>query len=252
MIVDAAALARSVDERAGSASELDRLRAAVAVADELRADADELLDRCVQAARQGGCSWAQIGVALGVTRQAAHERFLHAERAPLAWPPHGSESVRAAFVVAEREARTLGHCRIGTEHVLLGLLACDERLATRVLEPLGVTRHAILERIRHRVGVAPATVTGELGVAPRLKKVLEAARGHARALGQGCTSGEHLLVAMTEVTDCVAARILEDLGCPPERVVTAVAHDLGLDAGDLRTRSRRGRRRRVRPQRVHR
>jgi hypothetical protein len=52
-----------------------QLAAAVTISGELRALADELLDRYVSAARQQQRSWSDIGVALGVSKQAAQQRF---------------------------------------------------------------------------------------------------------------------------------------------------------------------------------
>lgn len=50
------------------------LRAIAVLVDRLAQDEEELR-RLVLSARENGKSWGQIGIALGVTRQAAHERF---------------------------------------------------------------------------------------------------------------------------------------------------------------------------------
>jgi len=54
---------------------------------------------------------------------------------------------RAAVVVAQDSARFLGHRYIGTEHLLLGLLAAPDDTAGRVLAGLGVTRVRVLADI---------------------------------------------------------------------------------------------------------
>lgn len=41
----------------------------------LRADVDEAIDRAARAVHEGGVSWAQIGAAVGITRQAAQQRW---------------------------------------------------------------------------------------------------------------------------------------------------------------------------------
>src|ERR671918_770998 len=61
-------------ETSGAEDPLDRLAAAAAIKDQVEALGDELLDHFVKAARDQGCSWTQIGEALGVTRQAAQQR----------------------------------------------------------------------------------------------------------------------------------------------------------------------------------
>ena len=68
------ALSAPID-KAADATPLDRLGAAAATANELRGLSDALLDRYVQAARADGSSWTEIGAALGVTKQAAQQRF---------------------------------------------------------------------------------------------------------------------------------------------------------------------------------
>ena len=117
---------------------LDRLGAAAATANELRGLGDELLDRYVQAARAEGRSWSEIGTALGVTKQAAHERFVDA---PLAWPTNFNRPAREVVARALAEARAFGHRYLGTEHLLLALTA-DRGLAGATLAELGVTERA--------------------------------------------------------------------------------------------------------------
>src|SRR3954447_22296147 len=121
-------LLRLVERRAGSASPLDRLQAAVGLAGERRAHDEAVLDHFVAAARRGGCSWTEIGAALGVSKQAAHQRFPAAGAAG-AWPSQASDTVRAVLACAQEEARAMGHNYLGTEHVLLGLLAQRDGLA---------------------------------------------------------------------------------------------------------------------------
>src|SRR5690242_4262497 len=97
-------LAQDVVERAGSEGSLDRLAAAVMVAEEVRDLADGVLDRFVTAARADGRSWSEIGAVLGVTKQAAQQRYV---------PPGGDLLGSAA-----RHARAFRHRYIGTEHLL--------------------------------------------------------------------------------------------------------------------------------------
>src|SRR5882724_5849482 len=122
------ALSAPIDEAAG-ANALDRLQAAAATAVELRTLSDALLDRYVRAARGDGCSWTEIGTALGVTKQAAHERFVDA---PLTWPTNFNEPARHVVARALTEARGFGHRYLGTEHLLLALTG-DRGLAGATL-----------------------------------------------------------------------------------------------------------------------
>jgi len=58
-----------------AASPLDRIEAALSVSEELQSTADELVAHFVMQGRQQGCSWTEIGARLGVSKQAARQRF---------------------------------------------------------------------------------------------------------------------------------------------------------------------------------
>src|ERR1044071_4948597 len=68
-----------VGHRAASKDPIAQLAAAVQVARETRCLADELLDRYVAAARERGRPWSEVGATLGVTKQAAQQRFTPSE-----------------------------------------------------------------------------------------------------------------------------------------------------------------------------
>jgi hypothetical protein len=244
MAFDVDALSRLVDKRAPSRAALDRLGAAVGVVDELRSDGDQLLDRFVGEARREGCSWTQIGETLGISKQAAHQRFLPADQASGGWPAHATDLVRRAIVAGQHEARQMGHNYLGTEHVLLGLLAERDGIAHHALAALGVDETAVRARIAADIGVGPSRQWDPAGVAPRLKRALELARSHARALGHRCMNTEHLLLAFGDIGDSVAAQILSDLNAPPDVVRRQLATMLGLDEDELRPRRHRRRLRR--------
>ena len=244
MSFDVDALADVVEQRAPSPAALDHLGTAVAVVEELRGQGDLLLERFVGRARGEGCSWTQIGETLGVSKQAAHQRFLPAEQANGGWPPHATDLVRRAMVTGQDQARALGHNCLGTEHVLLGLLAEEDGLAAHALRALGVGDAAVRGRIEARVGIGPSRQWEALGVAPRLKRALEIARSHARALDHRCMNTEHVLLAFGDVSDSVAAEILRDLDAPPDAVRRQLASMLGLGADRLAARRSRRRLRR--------
>src|ERR687885_200097 len=150
----AADVAALVERRTESAAPLDRLEAAVSVVDELRDVGEEVLDRFVAEARAAGCSWSEIGAVLGVSKQAAQQRF--PAGGPLSsWPDGVTDTVRAAMVAAQEESRYLGHNYVGNEHLLLGLLAQTDGMAADVLGGLGVTREGIVSRTREVVGAGP-------------------------------------------------------------------------------------------------
>jgi hypothetical protein len=102
-------LVASVEGSAAGASSLDRLSAAAALAARLREQADDLLDHFVRAARRDERSWAEIGQALGVSKQAAQQRFVAPVPTAPSWPEHFDPAAREALARGQQEARALGH-----------------------------------------------------------------------------------------------------------------------------------------------
>lgn len=71
---------------------LDNVTAAVELSGHLGAIGDRLVGRFVEEARGAGLSWSQIGTSLGVTRQAAQQRFMVASAPRSA--PMGEDGIR--------------------------------------------------------------------------------------------------------------------------------------------------------------
>lgn len=237
-------LYRLVEARASEGGPLARLRAAVETAEELHELGDELVDRVVREARDSGSSWAEIGALLGVSKQAAQQRFTALLTIPEgAWPERFSDHARRAVGLGAEEARALGHPFLGTEHVLLGLLVQDEGIAARALAALGISEAAVRDRLREVLGACEPRGQGSLSVMPRLKQALELARRQAQALGRDCADTEHLLLGLVGVKGALAGKILTDLGANPERLRAQLASMLGVDVAEMVTPADRRRRR---------
>jgi ATP-dependent Clp protease ATP-binding subunit ClpC len=129
-----------------------------------------------------------------------------------------TERARRAVVLAQDEARRLGHNYIGTEHVLLGLLREEEGIAARVLGSLGVTLDGVRGRVAEIVGRGEAAAPGQIPFTPRAKKVLELALREAISMGHGYIGTEHILLGLARENGGVAARILLDSGVDAERI----------------------------------
>ncbi len=120
-----------------------------------------------------------------------------------------SDRARHAMALATREANRLQHDYIGPEHILLGLVAQGECVASTVLAHANVD----LERVRTELdrqieaGHAAAEI-GRRPYNPETKAVIEHAIVEARKLGHRYVGTEHLLLGLLHVDKTLAARIL--------------------------------------------
>jgi hypothetical protein len=201
--VDLPALISEVQRRSGGVS-LDRIEAAIAVSDELQAGADELVGHFVTQARRDGCSWTDIGARLGVSKQAARQRFARSVTGPyelLAQP-----RLQACREAAQREAAADGAAEIGSHHLLVGLF--EEGPAAAIMEQRGLHRDAVRKAARELFPAAGGT--GE-EPPPESAEVLEALAGAAslaRRAGSGQVGTVHLLGALALDPGSRARRVL--------------------------------------------
>ena len=131
-----------------------------------------------------------------------------------------SERARKVLALAQDEARRCNHSYISTEHILLGLVNESEGVAAKVLSSLGVELPKIRSSVEFIVGTGDRPVTGEIGLTPRAKKVIELAVDEARRLNHHYIGTEHLLIGLMREGDGVAASVLETLGITLDKVRT--------------------------------
>jgi ATP-dependent Clp protease ATP-binding subunit ClpC len=129
-----------------------------------------------------------------------------------------TERARQVVVLAQEEARELGHGYIGSEHILLGLVREEQGLAARVLANLGVTLEDVRGRVMAIVGRGESESTGRIPFTPRAKKVLERALREALSLGHNHIGTEHVLLGLVRENEGVAVRILLDLDVDFDKV----------------------------------
>lgn len=123
-----------------------------------------------------------------------------------------TDRARRTLVLAQEEARNLGHNFIGTEHILLGLALEGEGVAAKALAARGITTDAIREKVRETIGPGAEPVTGQPPFTPRSKKVLELSLREALQLGHNYIGTEHLLLGLIREGEGVAAQVLVTLG----------------------------------------
>ena len=121
-----------------------------------------------------------------------------------------SGQARHVVVSAQEEARELDHNYIGTEHLLLGLLATSDSLASASLAALGYTRADVRASLETIVGRGKASPGGHIPFTPRAKKVLELSLREALQLKHNYIDSEHILLGLLREGEGIAAQILAD------------------------------------------
>jgi ribosomal protein L37AE/L43A len=129
-----------------------------------------------------------------------------------------TERARHAMRLAQEEAQRLQHNYIGTEHLLLGLLREEKGVAGNVLTRLGVDLERARQAVEGVVGRGDQLVSGELGLTPRAKKVIELAVDEARRLHHHYIGTEHLLLGLLREGEGIGAGVLERFGLSLQEV----------------------------------
>jgi hypothetical protein len=140
---------------------------------------------------------------------------------------------RRALELAGEEAPRLQHDFVGTEHVLLGLLALEEGVVPNVLKKLGVDREDLKQQIENWVSIfPPGKMPDRLPYTPRVKKSLRLAATEAKVSRHACVGAEHIFLGLLLEGDGVAGRVLRDFGLSPEATREEIARELGRSPCD--------------------
>ncbi len=138
-----------------------------------------------------------------------------------------TEKAIKVIMLAQEEARRLGHNFVGTEQILLGLIGEGTGVAAKVLKSMGVTLKDARVEVEKIIGRGSGFVAVEIPFTPRAKRVLELSLEEARQLGHNYIGTEHLLLGLIREGEGVAARVLENLGVDLTKVRTQVIRMLG-------------------------
>jgi len=149
-----------------------------------------------------------------------------------------SERARRVLTIAQEEARQMNHTSIGTKHILLGLLREEEGVAAKILTNLGVSLNKIRTAVEFNSDRGEKPGTGETGLTPRAKRVIELAIDEARQLSHNYIGTEHLLLGLLREGEGVAAGVLNSLGVTLERARSETAQV--LSQGVPRSKAGRG------------
>ena len=138
-----------------------------------------------------------------------------------------TEKAIKVIMLAQEEARRLGHNFVGTEQVLLGLIGEGTGVAAKTLKSMGVNLKDARTEVEKIIGRGSGFVAVEIPFTPRAKRVLELSWDEARQLGHNYIGTEHLLLGLIREGEGVAARVLENLGVDLNKVRSNVVKMLG-------------------------
>ena len=142
-----------------------------------------------------------------------------------------TEKAIKVIMLAQEEARRLGHNFVGTEQILLGLIGEGTGIAAKTLKGLGVNLKEARAEVEKIIGRGSGFVAVEIPFTPRAKRVLELSWDEARQLGHNYIGTEHLLLGLIREGEGVAARVLENLGVDLTKVRSNVIRMLGETRG---------------------
>nr|YP_010902556.1 Clp protease ATP binding subunit [Hypnea nidifica]YP_010902954.1 Clp protease ATP binding subunit [Hypnea flava]WCH54411.1 Clp protease ATP binding subunit [Hypnea nidifica]WCH55008.1 Clp protease ATP binding subunit [Hypnea flava] len=141
-----------------------------------------------------------------------------------------TEKAIKVIMLAQEEARRLGHNFVGTEQILLGLIGEGTGIAAQVLKSMNVNLKDARIEVEKIIGRGSGFVAVEIPFTPRAKRVLELSLEEARQLGHNYIGTEHLLMGLVREGEGVAARVLENLAVNVASIRTEVIQMLGDNA----------------------
>ena len=217
-----------VRRQAPDENSLHLLGRSILVSQRLADQADHLIGYFVDQARRSGSSWTEIGECMGVSKQAAQQRFIPS----LADQPRAidatlfdrfTERARRAIASAQRGAYRMRMNQIGTEHLLLGLVSESEGLAAKALAAQGVTQTEVRAALGAPGPLSAGRNPGDPAFGAQAKRVLRLAVREGLSLGnrqsrtEHYVGTEHILLAMLAEGGSGGAAVLSELGVDEER-----------------------------------
>lgn len=134
-----------------------------------------------------------------------------------------AEGARKVISLAQEEARQSQYKFVGPEHLLLSLLRYHEGIASIVIATLISDVHSLEKSIETVIGKGGRMVTGEIGLTPRVKKIIALANGEARRANQQSIDTEHLLLGLLLDNESIAASLIQGMNVNAEAVRTQIA-----------------------------
>ena len=136
-----------------------------------------------------------------------------------------------AIRLAQENAARLGHCYVGSEHLLLGLACQEYSLAASLLREAGADSRSLRAAVVQMVGTGAPGPTLRQSLTPRCCQVIRRAAEECRRLGGPAVGAEHLLLGVLLEPDSSGARLLGACEVDREGLRRAVYAALGGEDG---------------------
>ena len=122
-----------------------------------------------------------------------------------------TEGAIKVIMLAQEEARRMGHNFVGTEQLLLGVIGQRHGIGGRALTQLNVTLKKTRKEIEKYIGRGTGFVASEIPFTPRAKRVLEMSIHEGQDLGVNYVGTEHVLLSLINESDGIAMRTLDKM-----------------------------------------
>ena len=142
-----------------------------------------------------------------------------------------TDQARRVVVLAQEEARAMGHGGICPEHLLIALTR-DDTSAAKALASLGADASAVAGTILAASDRESSPRTGTIPFTPQSRKIMTAAQHVAHRLGSNYVQPEHLLFALAIVEDAATGELLRILGITYQNIQEALSALL-VSSGDF-------------------
>lgn len=161
---------------------------------------------------------------------------------------HLTDNALSSLKHADAIARSFGSAYVGTEHLLLGVLAQDTSMGAKILTEAGVT----LDRARLVLNLTPKTLVinlGGKGLSETAKLTLKMAQDVAQEFSQEYTGTEHILYSILSQKNARATKLLTDMNVNVETLNSELEQFLNKQQYENESEAATENRRRTKKQR---
>ncbi len=141
-----------------------------------------------------------------------------------------SDAAKEALRVAHEFAQRAHHSYIGTEHLLLGLLAQEDSVAGEIFRRSGIAADEVHQAIERVLGGNQEVVVRQIVPTSRVKQVIEMSFQEAQRGRDTYVGTQHILLGILREGEGIAAHILSDFGLSLSHVRAEINAVQGVEA----------------------